>query len=301
MLKYVDSIKPKILTNKDKILIKGNQTEIQEEENYYLREITDNMNNLAIHSDSDFKVKNKSYKSKPNMRYQSGDRIKDCQNNTPLQTVTAEEDVEFVNNFLRIECKYINESTTVQFNEEIEDYVEEHEHNETELKICASGNNYLGNDLNSLLIMMALPSKSNNEENHNNHRYNNPENKLKYRTNTPNTEENVDVSYVPLSSRSKIDEDVSNFLCVAPMRIKISEREETILKKYVDKWRIYVSFKKEQLSQQRKAALDNFLDKLAKKKTEINVGPESMKKAKLIAHDFNTYQRRYELLHDDLF
>lgn len=287
MLQYVDSVKTKVLTTKDKNLIKGNEIEIEEEANYCLQEITENMNNLAIHSDSDFKIIHKNNnKGISNERYEN--LHKTNRNIIPLQTVSSIDDIESIDTskYLRVECTHINELTRLKLNEDTENCIEEHEQNETQLRISTTENNYLVNDLNSLLIMMALTPNSNNDGDHCSHRTDYDQEKAK------GDEVETEFFHVPCSSRSKINEDVSNFLCVAPMRIKISEQEETILKKYVEKWRSYVSFKREQLTQQRKVALDNFFDKLAKKKTEINDGPQSVKKAKLLVHDFNTYQRR---------
>lgn len=142
-------------------------------------------------------------------------------------------------------------------------------------------------DLQNLLMMMALPSKSNNE-------YQETDDKLEINSiETPKSEihnSNVHMNNEPKSFRTS--EGIENILSISPIRIQIESKETFLLKKFVNKWKCYVNNRKKYVSDQRQETLNNFFDKIAKKKMDINQISESENKSKLLAKDYNTYQHR---------
>lgn len=284
MLKYIDSAKPKAITNKEKSLIKGNQRDIEDEKKYLMQELTDELNNLVINCDSDFKVNNKPSKI---IKYHNAENFKRIQAN---QRLSPDSDQVVGEEILRVECKYSyviespNEETRI-------------EHDDNTALENNFNNNTLNNkltveeDLQSLLTMMALTPKtnrSNDSRGHETFRSNeNVQHQIEETTNDNNT------TAVPFTGAHEDSfMGMGNFLCINPIKIKISPHQEAILKKYVEKWKQFVNNKKNYLNDQRQATLDNFFDKLTKKKMNIDQSHDANKKSKLQAQDYNSYQRK---------
>lgn len=287
MLKYVDTIKPKTISNKEKSLIVGNKKEIEDEKEHFLDEITNDMNNMAIECDSEFKLnkKPKVENTCPRQNRAFKARNKIVHNLEP----ETQEIHEFTGDIMRIECMYFNETQNVAVS--VNGGVNEHnENNADTMEQNNVDHNYtLGGDLQSLLIMMALSPKSNNSKENS---------ECSLNENNTHIAEIEQFDKNTMCPDDEFNENFTNVLCITPMRVNISTHEEALLRKCVEKWRYcFVNNKKEQFSRQRQAALDSFFDKLTKKKEEVenDNSPESVKKAKLLARDYNTYQRRYKL------
>lgn len=278
MLKYIDSVKPKILTKNEISLVKGNKRDIEEEKKYLLQEITDELNNLVISCDGDFKINNK-----PNevVRYHHTEHFKRIQSVNRDSPVLDEVLVQEV---MRVEFKH---------SDFVESPVEEIVKDDNQVEEINTFNNTEAtteDDLQSLLIMMALTPKSN--------RSNGNESLAETNRSDQNDQfrvkENAKSNFVHCTKPQPQEEIVmsmDNFLCINPMKIKISTHKEAILRKYVDKWRQYVNKKNQYLKNQRQAALDNFFDKLTKKKQNIDQPPAANKKTKIMTTDY-TYQRK---------
>lgn len=291
MLKYIDSTKPKAVTNNEKSLIKGNHRDIEDEKKHLLQEITDELNNLVIDCDSDFKINTKPSKV---IKYHNTENFK---RNQTIERLSPCFD-EIVNEeILRVECKYSyviespqfdeivnkdDDSATTVFNQQQQPTNNHFNNNAQENKLN------IEEDLQSLLTMMALTPKSNrsNDSRVNETLKSNVQCQIEESINEKTT----------LVSFTTAQEDIimgkNNFLCINPIKIKISHHQEAILKKYVEKWKQFVKSKKQYLTDQRQATLDNFFDKLTKKKMNIDHTHETNKKAKQLAQDYNTYQRR---------
>lgn len=291
MLKYIDSTKPKAVTNNEKSLIKGNHRDIEDEKKHLLQEITDELNNLVIDCDSDFKINTKPSKV---IKYHNTENFK---RNQTIERLSPCFD-EIVNEeILRVECKYSyviespqfdeivnkdDDSATTVFNQQQQPTNNHFNNNAQENKLN------IEEDLQSLLTMMALTPKSNrsNDSRVNETLKSNVQCQIEESINEKTT----------LVSFTTAQEDIimgkNNFLCINPIKIKISHHQEAILKKYVEKWKQFVKSKKQYLTDQRQATLDNFFDKLTKKKMNIDQTHETNKKAKQLAQDYNTYQRR---------
>nr|XP_026483530.1 serine/threonine-protein kinase 10 [Vanessa tameamea] len=91
-------------------------------------------------------------------------------------------------------------------------------------------------------------------------------------------------------------QDLVKFLHVSSVRKKLSYHEKYISKKYIRKWKLYVSNRKENLAlKQRQETLNNFFDKLSRKKNNAINEMESAAKSKFSVRDYNTYQQRYKV------
>lgn len=284
MLKYIDSAKSKTFVNKEKSLIKGNQKDIEEEKKYLLQEITDELNNLVIDCDSDFRITNKPTKVIKYHNVENHKRAKATQRHTPDSDEVNEE-------ILRVECKYsyVVESSHVD---------EQVNKDDGDIAVVNSASNNINDskftveeDLQSLLIMMALTPKSNRStDSRANESFRSNESDQHQIEQTTNHDKN-DVPFITAHEDSVIM-SMGNFLCINPIKIKMSTHQEAILKKYVDKWKQFVKNKKQYLNDQRQATLNNFFDKLTKKKMNINNSHEANNKVKLLSQDYNSYQRK---------
>lgn len=88
-------------------------------------------------------------------------------------------------------------------------------------------------------------------------------------------------------------EVIADILNVIPIKSDVADRQKQLLQKYSIKWKEYVAHKKRQYwYQQKQNTLNTFLNKLKKKKAEINESSESVNKVKLFAKDYGTYQHR---------
>ncbi|XP_061704116.1 reticulocyte-binding protein homolog 2a [Cydia pomonella] len=134
-------------------------------------------------------------------------------------------------------------------------------------------------DLQSVLIMMAINSNSNENDQPN--------------INQTNAEIITEPKDLVLVSTSIENENTPDFLNITPLRIFLTSRLELLVKKYIAKWRKCVKKRKEYVAQQRQEAIKRFFEKLEKKKTEKNQPEET--KSKLLARDYSTYQHRYKM------
>lgn len=250
-----------------------------------LNEFTTVATELVLSNDNDFKINDK-----PNVIKQRN-KVINCKKKIKEPLETAYEPEEDVNeNIMRIECKHVN----------LDSIVENEVKNEEDTLISENLNimgakykeqpfpqNNFDNqltDLQTLLIMMAISPKSNDCAS-----LNSPKNKCH--------ETGHDIIKSPRNCKvtlnTLLEEDIQivDFLNVTSIRVETDNREKHILKKYAQKWKLYVDKKK---NNQRQDALNNFFDKLTKKKLSLlTQSPESTDKAKLIASDFNRYQHRY--------
>ncbi|XP_063366075.1 trichohyalin [Cydia amplana] len=134
-------------------------------------------------------------------------------------------------------------------------------------------------DLQSVLIMMAINSNSNEND--------------QPKVNQTNEEIMTEAKDLVLVSTSIEKETTPDFLNITPIRIFLTSRLELLVKKYITKWRNCVKKRKEYVAQQRQEAIKRFFDKLEKKKSEKNQSEET--KSKMLARDYCTYQHRYKM------
>ncbi|KAL0880951.1 hypothetical protein ABMA27_002113 [Loxostege sticticalis] len=139
-------------------------------------------------------------------------------------------------------------------------------------------------DLQTLLIMMAI-SKSNNE-------FENENSSIATRTAvTHKIESDGELHSCRILPHSESG-DITQVLNITPLRIEMNDRQTHLVKKYILRWKKHVTKKKEYMNKQRQETLNNFFDKLSKKKVQ-SPSPELENKPKLFARDYNTYQHRY--------
>ncbi|CAG4982140.1 unnamed protein product [Parnassius apollo] len=178
---------------------------------------------------------------------------------------------------------YFNNDLDINYN------IKEQKNGDVDDKKSSSVNeiNEFRTDLESLLIMMAINSKTDNNDDHN-------KIEADYLYDKETTIKNkCDEDYVHKKVIAKKENsEMSDLLCIVPIRTNIQKRFNYICRKYVKKWKDHVEKKKQ--IRQRETSITNFFDKLAKKKSNINQPPQS--KAKLYIRDYNTYQHRYEIV-----
>lgn len=256
-----------------------------------LNEFTTVATELVLCNDNDFKINDKR-----NIIKQRNKVIKSKKNiKEPLQKVyESEEDIN--ENIMRIECKHVNyqEFSIDRANVENQDKSDQEtlisenfnimEVNDIEHTSTPNNFNNQLNDLQTLLIMMAISPKPNDCDSFNSPKSNCYESDHDIIKSPRN-------SKVTLNALLEKDIQIRDFLNVTSIRVEIDDREKQIMKKYAEKWKLYVNNKK---NNQRRGALNNFFDKLTKKKMSLlTQSPGSIDKAKLIATDFNRYQHRY--------
>ncbi|XP_052756004.1 coiled-coil domain-containing protein 191 isoform X2 [Galleria mellonella] len=144
------------------------------------------------------------------------------------------------------------------------------------------------NNLQTTLIMMAISSKSNENDIHENST--NVAEPLNYEElTTRNIQQNTTVV-----NNKVYCKEIPNFLKVTAFKVVISDKQLSILRKYIKKWRDYVCNRKEHYSQQRLQTLNNFFDKLSRRK-DTNNSSESISKSKQLVRDYSSYQHRYKI------
>lgn len=253
-----------------------------------LNEFTTVATELVLCNDNEFKINDK-----PNIIKHSNKVINfKKKTKVPLKKVyEPEEDIN--ENIMRIECKHIHYQ---DFRTDVENEVKSEEETLISDNLNIVGvkdeerplpqNNFDNqlNDLQTLLIMMAISPKPNDCDTYNSPKTNCQETRLNIIKSPRNCKVTLDALF-------EEDIQIGDFLNVSSIRVEIDAREEQILKKYVEKWKVYVNKKK---SNQRQDALNKFFDKLTRKKRSLlTQSPEPIDKAKLIASDFNRYQHRY--------
>lgn len=246
-----------------------------------LNEFTTVATELLLSNDIYFKINDK-----PNVIKQRNKLI-NCKKKIKAPSEKAYEPEEDVNeNIMRIECKHVNLEKIVENEEEtlISENLNVMRAKDKEHPFPQNNFDNQLTDLQTLLIMMAISPKSNDCEN-----LDSPKNRCH--------EIGHDIIKSPRNCKvtlnALLEEDIQigDFLNVSSIRVETDNREKHILKKYAQKWKLYVDKKK---NNQRQDALNNFFDKLTKKKLSLlTQSPEPTDKAKLIASDFNRYQHRY--------
>lgn len=137
-------------------------------------------------------------------------------------------------------------------------------------------------NLQSVLIMMAINSNSNEDEEPDIN-----ENGDDILRRNPENPENL-----ILVSNSIQKEARPDFLNISQMKIIVTDRLRILMNKYIKKWRDYVNKRKEYIAQQRQEVINNFFEKLEKKKTDHKDPHEVANKSKQLARDYSTYQHR---------
>ncbi|XP_060803829.1 reticulocyte-binding protein homolog 2a isoform X2 [Amyelois transitella] len=258
----------------------------------FLPQIT-NHDDLIICNNEKFKLN-----VKPKQEENVSNSIKESPKIAPVFDglfTSIEKDTANDNEFIRIECKLIaptneyDENAVLNTNRSVDKNGIKNELQIDALKTQQVNQNK--EDLKSLLMMMAMSCKVTDKEDQISPSPNLKCTDLKIESDhsdhiTHNTNE---VSNAELASRN-----ITQILHVTPLRVFINDRQMKILKKYATKWKDYVNHRKKIILQQRQAALDNFFEKLSKRKLDTDQ-IESVQKAKLLARDYNTYQHRYKI------
>ncbi|XP_034827272.2 coiled-coil domain-containing protein 191 isoform X2 [Maniola hyperantus] len=91
--------------------------------------------------------------------------------------------------------------------------------------------------------------------------------------------------------------ELDTLLNIQPIIKGWTLRQKYVIKKYINIWKLFVNTKKEnRILQQRQETLNNFFDKLAKKKSSASYSGESERmKSSNLARDYNTYRHRYKI------
>ncbi|XP_050346824.1 coiled-coil domain-containing protein 191 [Nymphalis io] len=90
-------------------------------------------------------------------------------------------------------------------------------------------------------------------------------------------------------------EDLVKILRVSSVGKEFNYHEQYISKKYIRKWKLYVSNRKENFAlKQRQETLNKFFDKLSRKKNKAT-NVECAPKSKFYLRDYDTYQHRYKV------
>ncbi|CAG9109172.1 unnamed protein product [Plutella xylostella] len=148
-------------------------------------------------------------------------------------------------------------------------------------------------DLQSLLIKMAIASVPTDDsvDNHNTAITKDTHECNEINSNTLE----INLSSLVLESHKIKTDDNEDFLRIQSLRVNYNKRDGYLANKYFKKWRGYVARKNQQSTEQRKAVIQNFFDKLERKKNEINCPTDPANKAKLYAKDYSNYQHRYKV------
>lgn len=281
-LKSLDALKLKsTVYNYDSLFDECMNTN-EAEENVLLHEFSNDLTELEIRNDSEFKVNPKVKPHKHGKTYRetrsygrpkhakSGllDLSKDInENNEDIFRVEGTKKSHLQNSY---ETKHVENSSKHILNRNISP-------NNSDTPVS---------DLQKLLIMMTVSTKPSTDE----------EIGGQVETNIPdeiiNNEEhyeNIDTINI---APSKSSEGIDSILSITPIRVQIEDKETYLMRKFVDKWRCYVNNRKKYISEQRQATLNHFFDKIAKKKMDINQSLEPDNKSKLLVRDYNTYQHR---------
>lgn len=251
-----------------------------------IQDLQEDMSKLVLCNDSDFKINAKQRPEKI-----TADNNNKVKNKNRCQTIsksdkkdkihqTEEEDQE---HSIRIECAFAYKSPETTQRGVLENTTEQENKSDESKKHVDHGLNAHVDDLQTLLIMMAI-TKS-NAEFEKQHTSTNISNDVKNIQN----ENEANTCLLPIDTEK---EQNTEPLHIVPIKIEMNERLTYIAKKYLTKWRKYLTKKKEFLNKQREETLNLFFDKLSKKKLNLMQSPESANKAKLLAQDFNTYQHR---------
>lgn len=278
------------MKSKDLTFDEDNDADDQELVNLNMDEVSDDNLDLVVCNDNDFKIINKPEIARLNTEIKT--RKKVTRTTVDFDNYASKLDVNDISkDFLKIECKYnkplafqvkeIDMHNEIQANDKDFDNVVEQ---------CTTLNDFdkQTNDLQTLLIMLALSPKS---DEHDDECIDKGEKRVSdlYTNNLIEVKPNNFTTSLHNTFQS---EDITEILNITPIRIEINEKQMKILKKYANKWKNFVEKRKEYLQQQRQLTLNSFFDKLARKKINVNHSTENLNKAKQVAQDYNTYQHR---------
>lgn len=266
------------LHKKQRLTRKLEENELVEKEMaMYINNLEEDRINLVIENDSDFKVKPKArITNQPNKNTYCRD--------DKYNTLTLNEGVKCSNKHLNPnETFKTSQINCMNITEDVLSY-------NKSLPQC----NEYKNDLQSLLIMLTINSNDENEGKElvrtkkihkNEHEIEHNENTLKNCSNDA-----VDAKTI---SESFQTEQLVQLLNITPLKYELSCRHRYIAKKFVKKWKNFVSSKTQnRIFEQRQQTLNQFFEKLSKKMNYAVSNTEPVQKAKTLARDFNTYQHR---------
>ncbi|KAJ0175494.1 hypothetical protein K1T71_008653 [Dendrolimus kikuchii] len=268
MLKWLNSYNSKSTLNNDVI------KEIINKENH----LKEHSNNLVIQSDKEFKISTKPRANKFVSEQLPNNKDK---NNSVDVSGDVKELIEC--NAFNIQCKVMrkpqvpvmNENSMLKETDEKIDQIYQQSNEDVSVK-----------DLQTLLIMMAITSKANEPD-----EIVLSNNEIEY-----NDTKEADINgTLTLLSQPLKNTTIDNILNVTPIRMTFNDKREKLIRKYVNKWKDYVCKRQDFIAHQRQETLNNFLEKLAKKKLDINKSVDPHTKAKLVARDYSTYQHRYKM------
>lgn len=248
-----------------------------------IQDLQEDMTNLILCNDSNFKINNKTKLQKLktdddfNVKYKNKSKAFNLKTNNNEISNIIEEDQQ---NSIRIECTYAYKSPKAS------KHLLSRENSDTQIvqtngfkKDPENGISTHVTDLKTSSLMLMAFRKSNTD--------------TEILSPEPVYEEkiqNVEIESCPLIT-AEGNGNITETLHILPLRIEMSERRRYVAKKYLTKWKELVTKKKEYMSNQRKETLNNFFDKLSKKKNSMQ-SPEFINKAKKLAHDSNTYEHR---------
>ncbi|KAG6459213.1 hypothetical protein O3G_MSEX011261 [Manduca sexta] len=275
MFKYSQSVHQNSYIHDEDLFLNRDINEALNDPYISLGDLLNESDELILENDKDFKINTK---LRP-MRNQTSTnetkkyQLEDCVPENP--------DEELKTNVIRIDCTYVDKSArtdSIEPDENID--VNTNEIDKKPLDPTIS-------ELQSLLIMMTLSSKSNYDEGNDN-----------YERDTIDEKSTLNE---PLLENTKINkeftecEDINEILNIKPILVEMRSYQKIRMKKYVEKWRKYVRKRQEVINQQRQIALSNFFNKLEKKKANVNQSLDSVNKAAALARDYSTYQHRYKV------
>ncbi|XP_028176175.1 trichohyalin [Ostrinia furnacalis] len=246
-------------------------------------DLQEDMSKLVLCNDSDFKINTKQRPEIVSVHNHSKNKSKNKISNTKPDDDSEDNNIKEHSIRLDITSKI---KLTEQSAVEIQDISAPHINCNNDLTKNTENvlDGQVKNDLQTLLIMMAM-SKTNDD-----FEIENPLNTSRVANQEmENGEEQDPYFLMPHSENS----DISKVLNVTPLRIEMNHRQKYLVKKYSRKWKQHVSKKKEYMNKQRQETLNNFFDKLSKKKMNALQTSEIENKAKSFARDYNTYQHRY--------
>ncbi|CAG9785649.1 unnamed protein product [Diatraea saccharalis] len=251
-------------------------------------DIEEDMSKLVLHNDKDFKVNNKLRLEKltsENLRNKLKPPL------SPVKKINKNEE-NFNEHIIRIDCTYAQEtqnkcresvlnSLTDDKLESLDNLTTRDEPNE-KLKNNVE-HNFQSQDLQTLLIMTSM-SKSDDDA------------ALKPKIGTPTPEvltEKLTVTnkFLPIVANS----DTADILNITPFRIEMNEKNKKVAIKFLEKWKAFVTKRKEILNKHRQECLNTFFDKVAKKKMDAKQSNDFVNKTKMLARDYSTYQQRYQV------
>lgn len=282
-LKGLDNLNLKIKSEffNDDFLVNDDIDANDDETNIILPEFSDSQE-LEIRNDNEFKL-NPQVKAANRIKFYRETRINKRLNRCNSELLDLNKDINENNeDIFKITC--VNKSPKFQPENE---NVEESTKNIHKNNIPPNHTESPIGDLQKLLVMMTITTKpTKNEELCDEIEINNeeiPNNELYY---YDHNDDNI------ASYNTTEYEGIDNILTIKPFRLQMNDKIKYLMEKYVGKWKEYVNKRKQFMEQQRQATLNNFFDKIAKKKMDIKQSDQAENIAKMHLRDYNTYQHR---------